>query len=130
LEKQRPDPLRLVIHAIPPSNNRFIGRDARWAYQEEKRRWEILIRAALGRYKPSAPFKRAEVSIRYWFPDKRRRDPDNYSGKMLLDGLTRAGVIADDSFQAIRLELLGGWDPEQPRTEILIRPLSDLPGEA
>ena len=54
----------------------------------------------------------------YYFPDKRRRDSDNFSGKMILDGLTRAGIIEDDSFDHVRLVLCGGYDKENPRTEI------------
>lgn len=49
---------------------------------------------------------------------RRRRDPDNYSGKFLLDGLTKAGIIVDDSFNHITLRLEAYCDPARPRTEI------------
>jgi len=39
---------------------------------------------------------------------------------MILDGLTAAGIIADDSFGNITLELRGEYDRENPRTEIEI----------
>ena len=58
------------------------------------------------------------VRITYYLPDRRRRDPDNYSGKMLLDGLVSARILRDDCFSCIRLELRGACDPENPRTEI------------
>ena len=47
-----------------------------------------------------------------------RHDPDNYSGKFILDGLREAGIIEDDSFSNIELQLCGSYDKENPRTEI------------
>jgi crossover junction endodeoxyribonuclease RusA len=42
--------------------------------------------------------QRAEVTVTYCPPDRRRRDPDNYAaaGKPLIDGLVAAGVLPDD----------------------------------
>ena len=61
------------------------------------------------------------MSLTYYFQDSRRRDPDNYAGKLILDGLTKAGVIADDDFDHITLEIKkGGVDKENPRTEVEI----------
>lgn len=37
-----------------------------------------------------------------------------------MDGLTKAGVIVDDSFNHIALRLESYCDPERPRTEIEI----------
>lgn len=112
--------MKIIIDEIPPSNNRFIGRGNRWEYQEEKKRWEAIVRiACIG--KPKKQTERAVVQIRYFFPDRRRRDPDNYSGKMILDGLVRCGVIKDDSFSCIRLELSAECSLGRPRTEIVIQ---------
>lgn len=110
---------KYIIPDIPPSNNRFIGRDVRWKYQQEKKRWAQLI-AFTCRPRPDKPLQCAIVSITYYFADKRRRDPDNYSGKMILDGLTSAGILEDDSFDNISLILHGGYDKQRPRTEIEI----------
>ena len=112
--------MKLIIPEIPPSNNKYMGRNAKgfhFVYQKEKQKWEWLVRAAVKK-KPKKPLKKARVQITYFFPDRRRRDPDNYSGKFLLDGLTRAGLIQDDSFLNIRLELNGEVDKKNPRTEI------------
>ena len=112
--------MKIIIDEIPPSNNRFIGRENRWEDQEEKKRWEALVRiACIG--KPKKQTERAVVQIRYFFPDRRRRDPDNYSGKMILDGLVRCGVLKDDSFSCIRLELSAECSLGRPRTEIVIQ---------
>lgn len=116
--------LKLTILEIPPSNNKFMGRGSKnyqaFAYQEEKKRWAWLVRQALGRTYIKLPKKNAVVKIKYYFKDRRRRDPDNYSGKFILDGLVHAGVLADDSFNNIELILRGGYDRKNPRTEIEI----------
>lgn len=108
---------------IPPSNNKFIGRKNIWSYREQKKNWEFLIRNATENSRPEKPLKCAQVNITYFFPDKRRRDPDNYSGKFILDGLVRAGVLADDSFSNVVISLTGKYCKDCPRTEIEIEEL-------
>lgn len=120
--------MKLIIPDIPPSNNKYMGRGTvkgqAFAYQNEKQRWEWLVKAAVKK-KPKKPMEKARVRITYFFPDRKRRDPDNYSGKFLLDGLTRAGIIEDDSFSNIQLELRGEYDRKNPRTEIELEELRD-----
>lgn len=100
---------RYKIPAIPPSNNKFIGRDVRWEYQSVKNSGRSISRSAADRSRPSL-WKGVTVTLTYHFKDKRRRDPDNYSGKMILDGLVRAGIIVDDSFDCIVLQLAAVYD--------------------
>lgn len=113
-----------VIDEIPPSNNKYIGRNARWEYKAEKHRWEELIYYTC-RPRPKEPLKKSIVKIVYFFSDARRRDPDNYSGKFILDGLRKAGIILDDSFNNITLILGADIDRKKPRTEIKITEYSD-----
>ena len=81
-----------------------------------------MIKAAIKiAEKPKKPLEKAIVNITYYFKDKRRRDPDNYSGKMLLDPLVREGIVIDDSFDVVTLVLDAGYDKDNPRTEIKIR---------
>lgn len=108
---------RYELPGIPPSNNKYIGRNVRWEYQAVKKQWAALINLSC-RPKPPQPLKKAVVRLIYHFPDNRRRDPDNYSGKMILDGLVRAGIIADDSFFCIDLQLSAVYD-NGGRTEII-----------
>lgn len=115
--------IKYIIKDIPPSNNKYIGTGSmkkNMQYQEEKRMWEWLVRAAVGKLKPDKPLKNVIVALTYYFPTKHRRDPDNYSGKFLLDGLVKAKVIEDDSFSCIDLQIKGKHDKENPRTEIEI----------
>lgn len=66
-------------------------------------------------------FDKAAVTLRYHFPDNRRRDPDNYNGKFILDGLREAGVLADDDFGHISLTVeRGDVDKRNPRVEVRI----------
>lgn len=111
----------LIIPDIPPSNNKYQGRGSQKEhiidYQEEKTKWGWLVRAHINK-KPKKPFERAIVKITYYFPDKRRRDPDNYSGKFILDGLVDSNIIADDSFFNIKLILDAKTDRDKPRTMV------------
>lgn len=62
-----------------------------------------------------------EITLRYYFPTKRRHDSDNYTPKFFFDGLTEAGVITDDDFEHVHAtHIYGDHDKENPRTEIVI----------
>lgn len=114
-----------TINKIPPSNNQFMGRGTKktnsTTYQNIKTEWAWLVLAAVGKFKPKKPIEKSVVNIHYRFPDRRRRDPDNYSGKFLLDGLVKAGVIKDDSFNNITLNLSASYDKDNPATVIVIQ---------
>lgn len=113
---------KFIVNQIPPSNNQFMGRGSRkhqaYAYQAIKKEWAWLIKEAVGRDGPKEPLVKSRLRLTYFFPTRHRRDPDNYSGKFILDGLVLAQVIEDDSFSNIRLELVGKHDKENPRVEI------------
>jgi Holliday junction resolvase RusA-like endonuclease len=115
--------MKITIKEIPPSNNEYMGNSKNYnIYRREKERWHWLIKSALCKAeKPQKPLEKALVKINYYFKDGRRRDPDNYSGKMLLDPLVREGVLIDDNFDVVTLQLgKGGVDKNNPRTEIEI----------
>lgn len=106
-----------TIPDIPPSLNKFAGRENVWAYRADKKQWQALC-AAYCRPKPSEPIKKCVVRITYFFRTRQRHDPDNYNGKFILDGLREAEIIEDDSFSNVELQLCGSYDKENPRTEI------------
>ena len=113
--------MKIVINEIPPSNNKYMGKTYNYAvYQREKQRWHWLIKCAI-KERPKKPLEKAVVHITYYFKNRIRRDPDNYSGKMLLDPLVREGILVDDSFDAVTLMLDGDYDKNNPRTEIEIK---------
>lgn len=110
-----------VVDGTPKSNNVFMGNSGDFnVYRREKERWFWKLRAAAPA-RPDTPISKAVVSIRYFFKDRRRRDPDNFSGKMLLDPIVRMKFLLDDSFDNITLELAAEVDPQHPRTEIRVR---------
>ena len=93
-----------------------------YEYRAEKERWTqaVYLAAKASKTRPRTPYQRAEVEITYYFHNRNRRDPDNFAGKFLLDGLTMAGVIADDDFRHIRLSVAGEYDRQNPRTVIRV----------
>ena len=111
--------MNITIPFIPPSLNRFAGRKNDREYQALKRDWTSLVYHCAPR--TEKPIDKSIVTITYFFKDKRRRDPDNYAGKMVMDGLTAAGIITDDSFDHVELRLVGKCDKDNPRTEIEIK---------
>lgn len=116
--------VKITINDIPPTNNKYMGNSHNFnEYRREKERWHWLIRAAINKeaQRPKEPLQKAIVNITYYFKDKIRRDPDNYSGKMILDPLVREGILEDDSFDVVTLVLDGRVDKDNPRTEIEIR---------
>lgn len=116
--------VKITINDIPPTNNKYMGNSHNFnEYRREKERWHWLIKAAINKeaQRPKEPLQKAIVNITYYFKDKIRRDPDNYSGKMILDPLVREGILKDDSFAVVTLVLDGRVDKDTPRTEIEIR---------
>lgn len=105
-----------IIPDVPPSINKFMGRKNVWEYREAKTLWKQLC-VLYCRPKPQQPPEKARVTITFYFKTKARHDADNYQ-KLLLDGLSASGVIKDDDFDHIEVLCKGGYDKENPRTEI------------
>jgi len=108
--------MKIVIDAIPPTINRYIGRTNLWEYQADKKRMHNLIKMQTIGINPK--IERCKMKITYYFKDKRRHDPSNYD-KFILDGLVEANIIKDDSYQVIQeFTTVGKYDKNNPRTEI------------
>jgi crossover junction endodeoxyribonuclease RusA len=63
------------------------------------------------------------VTLRLWFPDRRRRDIDN-SAKSILDGLN--GVAYADDSQVADLHVTRHIDAADPRAEVSITTLNGV----
>ena len=114
--------IKLTIKGIPPSLNQLVGKENAWLYRKAKREWTDAVVwsiRAQGIRLPK-PFEHSVITITYYFKDNRRHDADNYSGKLLLDGLTRGGIIADDDLRHIATTISGDIDRQNPRTEIVV----------
>jgi crossover junction endodeoxyribonuclease RusA len=112
--------MKITINEIPPSINKYMGRKNVWQYRADKERWTQMVYLMALYAKPTDYItpEKAVVTITYYFKTKARHDPDNNSGKLFMDGLTKAGIIKDDSFDYIELVLRGRYDKTNPRTEI------------
>lgn len=112
--------MKIVINEIPKSDNHFKGRENHWEYRSEKKRWNEMVHwiCVTEKFKPIEG--KAVVTIKYFWRTKARRDPDNYSGKFIMDGIVSAGLIKDDSFQCIKLVLDAEFGADKERTEITI----------
>ena len=116
------DEFFISLKGVPPSLNKTAGRKNVWDYRNAKYEWTRRVWGAAMKDKPKNPFQKAVVEITYYFPTRARHDADNYAGKFLLDGLTKAGVIVDDDLKHISTFIIGMYDKEHPRTEIRVYP--------
>jgi crossover junction endodeoxyribonuclease RusA len=114
--------MRYIIPAIPPSLNKFAGRENTWEYRRAKTDWIRLVDACC-RPRPEQPIEYSLVTLTYHFPDRRRRDPDNYV-KFITDGLVRAKIVVDDDFEHMqRYERQGEIDRGSPHVVVEVEPL-------
>jgi len=114
--------MRIILKGfIPPTINKYIGRTNIFDYQREKRKvHKIVLMSTIGN---NPKIKKCNITITYYFPDRRKHDPSNYD-KMLLDGLIYASIITDDNYDVIKkFTTIGEYDKDNPRTEIDIEEL-------
>ena len=122
-----------IVLPLPPRglspNRPALTRGGRMAHARLARRYRAMARAAAQEQQlSSVPWRRAEATARFWWPDKRRRDIRNAEAclKAAYDGLVDAGWISDD-----RAEVLTHGptefhlDPACPRVELTLRRLTD-----
>lgn len=115
------------IPEVPSSLNEFLGRDNKWEYRQQKCIWEQLV-AACCRPKPKKPIEKAIVTLVFHFRTRQRHDPDNYTGgsKPLMDGLVRAGIIKDDSFDCIELRAKQGDVDAKGRVDVIVEDIGQV----
>lgn len=110
-----------TVPEIPPSANKYMGNSRSYhIYLTDKKRWHRLIDICSHGHGIKEPLTDCDIEITYCWKDKRRRDPGNFN-KFILDGLTHAGIIKDDSFREIKkLTLLGKFGCEEVKTIIKV----------
>ncbi|CAN7359350.1 RusA family crossover junction endodeoxyribonuclease [Paenibacillus sp. LjRoot56] len=67
-----------------------------------KEQWESIVRDSCWIY-GIQPVKRVSITLEFYFPDKRRRDLDNYAFafKFIGDALVKLGILPDDSTEEV-----------------------------
>jgi len=64
--------------------------------------WVKLSPAERSTWNNLIPIKKLEYAkITYKFPDRRKRDFDNFSGKVIFDSLRQGNILIDDSSEVI-----------------------------
>lgn len=119
--------MTITLKGVPPSLNKTAGRKNVWEYRKAKEEWTSAVQWACkaSKERPKTPYEKAVVEITYYFPTHARHDADNYAGKFLMDGLTKAGVIIDDDLKHITTIIRGAHDKNDPRTEITVRAVEE-----
>lgn len=98
------------LEGLPPSPNRT-RRTTHWSTRSAlDKHWRSLAgyeatQQAAAQRVPLNAWQRVSLSITFYLPDRRRRDPGNLVGsealKAVIDGLVDANVMADDSIDVI-----------------------------
>lgn len=110
------------LNSIPDSLNKYLGKSGKWyAYQSDKKKWDNKVGlTVLSVGRPEIPFEKSVVTLHYQFPSRIKHDPDNYSGKLILDPLVKHGVLKDDNFLNIKLILEASYKKGEARTIITV----------
>lgn len=112
----------LMIPELPPTLN-ALNNMHHMTRAKMKGHWSDMVRTACRVYNIK-PIKRASITMELYFPDRRRRDLDNYSGlgfKFLLDGLVENGILPDDSIsEVVELRIVYGGTSKPPHVMIYI----------
>jgi Holliday junction resolvase RusA-like endonuclease len=105
------------IDAVPPSLNRLLRN--RGLRIREPAKWHLLVRNAARGIQPF----HTPVSIQLTFAGT-RSDADNL-GKLVMDGLVRAGLIRDDRFPFVQELTLRVRPGKKRSTTVRIEPMAE-----
>lgn len=107
----------------PPSLN--VWQRIHWAKRLKiKREWVEYIRGLCGEVDKKIPrYEKVKLSAKLYFPDKHKRDTDNFSAtlwKLVCDSLVNANVIPDDSSEYVQISTPELVFENRERTVIVI----------
>lgn len=109
------------VDALPKSVNDWRRGSGHWSIAAaERKRMALAITVAKVKAGVKPIPGPVHVALKFYWPDRRRRDPDN-GAKHVLDGIVDAGLIEDDGPPVlVSLTLAARYDSERPRTEVRI----------
>lgn len=111
----------LTVYSFPPTLNE-LNRLHFHQRAKLKEQWEKIVRDACTASSVK-PMKRVSVTLEFWFPDKRRRDLDNYAFafKFIGDALVKLGILPDDSTEeVVELRVIKGGIGKPKRINIIL----------
>lgn len=114
---------KTVGTVFPPNLNEMTNNPNRFAQNGIKQNWKDFVMWLCQEYEiTNWNLKEAEISYKWVFPDRRRRDLDNLimHVKFINDGLTNAGVWEDDCLGKIQLHLDTNLYVEKDNPQIII----------
>jgi Holliday junction resolvase RusA-like endonuclease len=116
--RRKKEPIPRPIH--PSLNEWAIA--VRMSANTIKQNWKDFIIFVVKHYGyDNLKLDSVSVTVKSYYETKRRRDNDNISPKFILDGLVEAGMIVDDDYIHLNpLIIYGGYDKNNPRTEIMV----------
>jgi Holliday junction resolvase RusA-like endonuclease len=110
----------LRVDGIPPSWNKIM-RMHQFAQNDEAKKWHAIVCMSAKQQGVKDRFiGKSRVTLEYHFDAAYRHDPDNYSGKFLMDGLVKAGILEDDDFKHVELTVRAGAKSKNPHVLIHI----------
>jgi Holliday junction resolvase RusA-like endonuclease len=111
------DRLEITLPFPPSVNSMFGGGSAQKRFPSKK--YKAWLASCPKLY--AAKFERCSIWYKFYFPDKRERDSQNYI-KAATDFLVKQKVIINDDWKVITEERITpmGIDKENPRVEITI----------
>lgn len=86
--------------------------------------WQKQAREMISEQRPGKLTGEVAIYVRLVAPDRRERDAGNCE-KALLDSLTKAGIIPDDSNRYVR-RLTFEWHDHGPECVVLIQPIEPV----
>ncbi|NSW83987.1 MAG: hypothetical protein HPY90_12080 [Syntrophothermus sp.] len=114
VEKEN-DRVKITIKDILPRTQDMIKKTIMRNY------WYTLMNHVL--QKVNVHYDAIILTLKIFYPTRNSWDVDNRPVKFIIDSLRYNRVIADDSWDKLGLQILGGYDPDNPRTEIIIEPM-------
>lgn len=114
---------KFEIKGTMPSLNEYDSQHSSWHTNAAlKRRWTNAVATCAGLAAKGRSYDSVFIEIR-WIEKNKKRDKDNiaFAKKFILDGLVKAGIIANDGWKEI-----SGWsesfavDKLNPRIEITV----------
>lgn len=111
-----------IQSTIPPSLNKWMIM-LRPQMNNEKQKWkEFIMWLITDLSLNNKQIEKCIITFTYYFKTKARHDADNYTPKNIMDGFTESGLLVDDDFTHVEMLCVkGGYDKDDPRTEINIQ---------